>query len=193
MTVLIAVPTFEHIQTECFQAIFDAAMYYGDCDFMPVKGYDCARARNLIAKHGIDGGYSHVLMVDSDIIIPADCIETLLSPAERIVLGFYKRKDDSAGRYEMFRPGAGWHMFEPADLDGAPDRIEVKGGGFGCAMVDVEVFSRLKFPWFEYENWGDGQILSEDLHFSRVALNSGIKTYADTRVLCRHIGSRIWD
>lgn len=191
MTVLIAVPTFESIQTECYQGIYDAAMQYQDCDFTAVKGYDCARARNLIAKRAMEGGYSHVLMVDSDIVVPFDCIENLLSPAADIVLGFYRRRDDPESRFEMFRYGDGWDLMGDADLDGR-DRIEVKGGGFGCAMMDAKVFAKLRFPWFEYEQWNDGQILSEDLHFSRVAANAGIKTYADTRVLCGHVGKKTW-
>ncbi|MBR4614653.1 MAG: hypothetical protein IKO55_03520 [Kiritimatiellae bacterium] len=192
MTVLIAIPTFERVHAACFQAVFDAAMYYGDCDLDIVTGYDCARARNAIAKKAIEGGYSHVLMVDSDIVIPADCIGNLLEPAARIVLGFYRRKDDS-GAFEMFSDAPGYRLMHDADLEGASDRIEVKGGGFGCAMVEVEAFKRLRFPWFVYEQREDGSVLSEDLHFSRIAQNAGIRTYADTRVLCGHVGLKTWE
>lgn len=191
MTVLIAVPTFETIRTECYNGIFCAAMEHGDCDFSAVTGYDCARARNIMAKNAMGGGYSHILMVDSDIVIPPDCIGTMLSPEADIVLGFYRRKNDS-GLFEMFSEGSGYNMMSGDDLRGAPDRIRVKGGGFGCAMVSVDVFRRLRFPWFEYENRQDGSILSEDLHFCRLAENAGIGVYADTRVMCGHVGKKIW-
>jgi hypothetical protein len=179
--ILIAVPTFEHVQNKVFEAIWCAAAGR-DADFACVSGYDCARARNAIAHMALDGGYSHVLMVDSDTDPPAE-----------IVLGFYRRKDGSQDCFEMFKDEPGWKMFSRADISEAPDRIAVKGGGFGCALVDSEVFKRLRFPWFKFEQYDDGSILSEDLYFSRIALNAGIKTYADTRVLCGHVGTRTWE
>ena len=56
--ILIAVPTFENIKPECFKSIYnlrnpkDYLLYF---DY--VKGYDCARARNEIAKLAIKYGF----------------------------------------------------------------------------------------------------------------------------------------
>jgi hypothetical protein len=68
MKVLIAVPTFETIAPECFKAIYE--LQGDDLTFDFVRGYDCAKARNEIAKKALNGGFDYVLMVDSDIVIP---------------------------------------------------------------------------------------------------------------------------
>ena len=58
--ILIAVPTFENIKPECFKSIYnlinpkDYLLYF---DY--VKGYDCARARNEIAKLAIEYNFDY--------------------------------------------------------------------------------------------------------------------------------------
>ena len=70
MKVLVAVPTFETITPETFRSIYNLKLGEHDVSFDFVKGYDCAKARNEIAKKTTEGGYDAVLMVDSDIIVP---------------------------------------------------------------------------------------------------------------------------
>lgn len=79
MKILIAVPTFENIKPECFKSIYGLTRPEG-CNlyFDYVAGYDCAKARNQIAKNSMAGNYDYVLMVDSDIQLPADTLIRLL-------------------------------------------------------------------------------------------------------------------
>ena len=68
--ILIAVPTFENIKPQCFKSIYgltnpkDFNLYF---DY--VKGYDCARARNEIAKLALKYNFDYVLMIDSDVSV----------------------------------------------------------------------------------------------------------------------------
>lgn len=86
--ILIAVPTFENIKPQCFKSIYGLAnpkdfnLYF---DY--VKGYDCARARNEIAKLAINHGFDYVLMVDSDVSVPKDALVKLLECETDISLG----------------------------------------------------------------------------------------------------------
>ena len=62
--ILIAVPTFENIKPECFKSIYGLKRPEGyDLYFDYVSGYDCAKARNQIAKNSMAGEYDYVLMV----------------------------------------------------------------------------------------------------------------------------------
>ena len=50
--ILIAVPTFENIKPQCFKSIYGLKRPIGyDLYFDYVSGYDCAKARNQIAKN----------------------------------------------------------------------------------------------------------------------------------------------
>ena len=71
--VLVAIPTFESIKNETFKSIYGLNIPENtEVMFDFVKGYDCAKARNEIAKIALNYGFDYVLMVDSDIILPND-------------------------------------------------------------------------------------------------------------------------
>jgi len=56
MKILIAVPTFETIKPECFKSIYGLTRPEGySLYFDYVAGYDCAKARNQIAKNAMAG------------------------------------------------------------------------------------------------------------------------------------------
>lgn len=191
MSVLIAVPTFETIAPECFKAIYDLK---GDgLSFDYVKGYDCAKARNEIARKALSGGFEHILMVDSDVVIPPDTLEIMRSAPTDICFGIYPRKNTKTGETELFKDGTFdfKNRFTMKDLEDLENpRILVKGGGFGCALIKTDVFNNIPYPWFEFISYENNTFLSEDLCFCMKA-SFRYELFADTRVKCGHIGRRI--
>ena len=188
MKILIAVPTFENILPEVFKAIYDLDKCGHDAHFEFVKGYDCAKARNEIARKA--SGYDYVLMVDSDTVIPKDALANMLLPPTDIVLGCYPKKNTpgQAVLYTLERNpmGEGFnHPLHYRELEGT-DRIELKGGGLGCALIDTNVFAAMDYPYFKYEVREDG-VLSEDLYFCLKARSVGKSVQADPRVKCGHM------
>ena len=101
--ILIAVPTFENIKPECFKSIYnlinpkDYLLYF---DY--VKGYDCARARNEIAKLAIKYDFDYVLMIDSDVNVPRQTINKLLECETDIALGWYYKKRTTTDQTVIF-------------------------------------------------------------------------------------------
>ena len=93
MRILIAVPTFENILPECFKAIYDLDKCGHEVSFEFVKGYDCAKARNVIARKTIDGKYDYVMMVDSDTIVPENALGVMLEGSADIVMGCVPKKN----------------------------------------------------------------------------------------------------
>ena len=109
MKILIAVPTFENIQPEVFKAIYNLKSEH-DLDFDFIKGYDCAVARNNIAKITIAHGYDYVLMVDSDTIIPPDTLDLMLETPVDVCLGVCPRKNTKDGKTSIVKMNsAGYH------------------------------------------------------------------------------------
>ena len=188
MRILIAVPTFEHIQNEVFQSIFDLDKCGHDVDLKMFAGHDCARARNNIADWSVAGGYDYVLMIDSDTVVPKDALRNMLDPDADIVLGCCPKKNTKNKEFPLCRVQS--PTLSPCltadDLQGT-ERIEVNVGGFACALVKTEVFTYMKYPYFKYLEYEDRKILSEDYYFCLEAIGRGYQIWVDPRVRCGHL------
>lgn len=186
MKILIAVPTFENIQPEVFKAIYNLRSEH-ELHFDYVRGYDCAVARNEIAKMVQMGGYDYVLMVDSDTIVPPDTLELMLDPPVDVCLGVCPRKNTKDGKTAIIKFGAPAYHDSYYYSDLPEKRTKVKGGGFACALVKASVFTRMDSPWFQYVTYEDGSTLSEDFYFCQSAALFDIDIYVDPRVRCGHL------
>ena len=189
MKILIAIPTFENITPETFKSIYDLYVCDNEVDFEFVKGYDCAKARNAIASKTINGGYDYVLFVDSDIILPPETLMYFLEKPVPVCFGVYPHKNSKDGKAELFKDGTSSFelRFPYKQLDELPNRIRVKGAGFGCAFVSKSVLQKMKYPYFQYIQYLNGTFLSEDLYFCDEANKKHIELWADTRVRCGHL------
>lgn len=207
--VLIAVPTFETITPDTYQALWDMEKPC-ECDFRFVRGYDCATARNRIAQMALEGPYTHVMMVDNDVTPPKDALANLLGDDADVVMGYYAHRNEDneyTGRTcacRLLQPD-GWPYFNyplesewtAAELKDKRDAgeylVQIHGGGMGCILIRIEVFMRLAYPWFDWVNYADGArgMLSEDLYFCEGLKADGTPIYVDTRVGCGHLMRRI--
>lgn len=215
MKILIAVPTFESIYPDVFKAIYDLDdTYASELDpvtpneyiFEYIRGYDCATARNNIVITAQQKQADYILMVDNDVIIPKNTIELFLDDPKDVCLGFYahrdtdniyrgrtcicKLKDDRGNIHYNYPLESEYTDQEMRDMrnDGIY-KVEVHGGGMGCAFIKTEVFDKLKYPWYDWVNYDDKNrgMLSEDLYFCEQCKFKKIKIYTDTRVGCKHI------
>ncbi len=187
MKILIAVPTFETIEPEVFKAIYDLRTAGHELSFDFVKGYDCAVARNAIAKLVRGSEYDYVLMVDSDTIIPPDTLELMLEEPKYICLGVCPRKNTTKKLTAMIKLGdtdytQSWAYPELPDVP-----TEIKGGGFACALISAHVFTRLDYPYFQYVTNQNGTTFSEDFYFCKNARFMGYEIWMDPRVKCGHL------
>lgn len=193
MRILIAVPTFESIRPETFKSIYGLQPAGHILLFDYIKGYDCARARNLIAEECLRDGFDAVLMVDSDIVLPSNALGLLTEGECPVVLGTYPRRGETAGS-EVFLPGR--RDFTDANrvrfADMPRGRFAAKGGGLGCALIRREAFERVPRPWFRYVEYDDGSLLSEDNYFCDRAARAGhLAIEADGRVRCGHVAASV--
>jgi len=189
--ILIAVPTFENIKPECFKSIYgmknpnDYLLYF---DY--VKGYDCARARNEIAKLAIKYDFDYVLMVDSDVSVPRQTINNLLKCETDIALGWYykkRTKTDQTVIYDFGKDYTDKNMIYGKTLWNLNNPIDVKGGGLGISLVNVNVFRKMSYPYFRYVIYDDDTVLSEDLYFCTEARKHEMNIKCNPHVKGNHI------
>ena len=206
MKILIAVPTFETIYPDTYKSIWNLDPCGHKLAFDSVRGYDVATARNRIAQEALDLGVDWVLMVDNDVTLPPDALKLLLEDAKGVNLGFYahrdtdniyrgktcicKLKDENGKEYYHYPLESEYSAAEmKAMADAGETKIEVHGGGMGCALIRTDVFRELSYPWYDWVNYGDANrgMLSEDLYFCSLCRANGIPIYADVRVGCGHL------
>jgi hypothetical protein len=129
----------------------------------------------------------YVLMVDSDTIIPPETLEYMLDPPADVVLGVCPRKNTRNGKTAMTRFVPLQYREDYYYSDLPSERTLIKGGGFACALVKSNVFTRMDYPWFQYTLTADGTTLSEDYYFCQNARMFGIDVYMEPRVKCGHL------
>lgn len=185
MKILIAVPTFEHIEAEVFKSIYDLDTCGHQTSFESVKGYDTATARNLIALKAQEHNYDYVLMVDSDTKIPRSTLRYLLDPQEDIVLGFCPVKNTKTQESAMMPINGEYRHIKYSELQ--DKRIEVARGGMACALIRTNVFRRMRPPYFEFAIMPNGLVGSEGYNFCDKASKLGYRIWADARVRCGHL------
>ena len=210
MRILIAVPTFENIMPDTFKAIYDLDKSGHECSFEFVRGYDCATARNHIAKKALDKGVEYVLMVDNDVVLPQDALHNLLDDPKKVCLGFYAHRDadniyrgrtcvcklydDKGVKYFNYPLESEYTAEElKSKRESGEYKVQIHGGGMGCALINTSVFNQIAYPWYDWVNYKNGHrgMLSEDLYFCEGCRKNGIPIYTDSRVNCGHMLRRI--
>lgn len=204
MKILIAVPTFENIYPDTFKSIYDLDPAGHKLSFEFVRGYDCPTARNKIAKKAMDAGADYVLMVDNDTVLPKDAIANLTEDLQTVCLGYYAHRNEDnlyTGRTNicrLYQPDGKKYFDYPLESeytaeemkkfrDNGEYRVLIHGGGMGCAFIKTEVFQTLRYPWYDWVNYENMGMLSEDLFFCERCRKAQIPIYTDTRVGCGHI------
>ena len=216
MKILIAVPTFESIYPQVFKAIYDLnETYSSESDpvfpneyiFEYVQGYDCATARNRIVMKAQEKKADYILMIDNDVIVPPNTIELFLDEPVDVCLGAYPHRDtdniyrgrtcicklynQEGERYFNYPLESEYTSTDLISMEAnnEENKIQIHGGGMGCAFIKTSVFDEIDYPWYYWVNYADDNrgMLSEDLYFCEQCKSRGIPIYTDVRVRCKHI------
>lgn len=191
--ILLAIPTARYIEVETFKSIYDLDVPDDvEITFQYFYGYNIDQIRNLIAQWA--SNYDYLFSVDSDIVLPKDCLKKMLKHDVDMVSGVYKQRLDNVEIIEIMRKnehGGVTHIpfsaIQPAGLH------EIDSCGFGCVLVKSEVIRKIGYPQFKYHSALDHKFtISEDVFFCKRAKEVGAKIYVDSSIVCDHKGTTMF-
>lgn len=152
----------------------------------PIPRMITHEARNALAKQAMDGGYTHLCMIDSDHVFDADIVHRLL---------LWKKDIVGVRAYRRTSPHYPCVFIKKEGLPDTEAMIPVNvvdsgllitdALGFGVILISVEVFKKLTYPYFYFSKTG------EDINFCREAGEAGFKVYVDTDVEIGHVTTTI--
>lgn len=144
-----------------------------------------SEARNLCVDAALKAKAEWVLFLDSDMVFPSDTIKRLLAHERPIVGATYPRRMLPLG-------------FIGTRIDGKPFTLDDHGIieaarlPTGCLLINIEVFAKLKAPFFRcgYDE-AVGKVLSEDFWFSERVRALGVPLWCDMELSrqIEHIGA----
>ena len=193
MRLMVAVPCLDMMRSEfvmSFTKIIRKLMRDGvDFGVRFAQGTLTYQAREELAREAIERNYDFMLWFDSDMEIPEDVFDRLMSAEEKtnaaLVTGIYRsrRKPYHKLVYKVISPFQAIYYGE-----NLPDELfPIEGCGFGCVLTRVdamrEVFKKYNVVFTPTEGLG------EDLAYCYRLKTRGYMQYAEPSVKCGHIGS----
>ncbi len=189
-SILIAVPTNKYVETDTMKSIYDLDVPEGyTTELQFFYGYQVDQIRNLIADWAKN--YDYLFSVDSDIVLPKDSLRKMLNADKALVSGLYIQRIPNSHTLEVYKDnGIGGTVNIPYEEIQGKGLVQIAGCGFGCALIKGEVFRNMKYPHFVYKSAIDHKnTVSEDIYFCAKARGLGYDLYADTTIICDHIGN----
>ena len=201
MKILIAVPCMDMVHTQFVMSLMAMDKPEGtDVHFHPGSlVYD---SRNIMSLYAIKNGYTHVMWLDSDMIVPKDTIQRMLNVMgdrmTNFVTGLYVKRTypTEPVLYSMLLPpqenadGILEKRIKTFKTYPQDERFIVAGCGMGCAMTSVDLLKRVwdkhgmaftPYPW-----------AGEDQSFCYRVLQLGEYIWCDSSISCGHVGSFIY-
>ncbi len=157
------------------------------------KGLPIDRARCDLVEQAQKMGASHIFFLDSDVILPPEGLMRLWARKLPIVAGVYGSKhgapaiwieqsQSGQARYAAISPDVIENSLQNGNLFSHPKIVT----GAGCVLIDMEVFKKLKEPFFEWTQGREKDGVSEDFYFFEKCRAAGIPVHIDTTVRCLH-------
>lgn len=147
------------------------------------------RARNELVKDAIRDECSHILFVDSDIIMPSGAINSLIDMNTDIASGLYFSKGKPYLPVARVIKNDKHFYLEDFEYN---QIIDVAGVGMGLCLIKADVFKKLPYPYFKLEWRNDLSSgwyqIAEDLYFCDLAREAGYSIKLNTGLLLEHEG-----
>lgn len=184
----IGVPFTEKTMSPYFFDTF-VTMEKPDFTYMrpPFSGYvGIEVARNSLVHQAFENGCSHLLMLDTDQMYPPDTVMKLISHNQAVVGATVHR------RYPPFDPimlrgDFGAYLRVPDEECFSGGLVEVDATGCGCILYDMEVFIKVRPPWFEIYQLENGKDVGEDIGLCSKLREAGFRIYVDTSIEIDHM------
>lgn len=164
---------------------------YADFNCFTFNSSYVAWSRTEIAKGALQWGATHLLWLDSDMTFPGWAFHHLFKQDKPIIGANYARRrhPHAPVTFKKLKENGQEHEHELCYT--YPDSTgieEVEAIGFGCVLVQAQVFDQMKVAPFRVVDNEMGQMrIGEDVYFCQLAKKAGIPIYID-HDLSQHVG-----
>lgn len=157
------------------------------CDVLTHESCYIHINRERLVQRAIEGGYSHILFLDSDMYFEADALGRLLEKNKDIIGAGYNYRE---------LPLRSTIMIETKDgeiIDETHGELrKVAGMPAGFLLIKLSVFEKISHPWFFYEMDGHEIIQGDDFWFCEKARKAGFDIWCDTAQKIFHLGEYLY-
>lgn len=165
---------------------------FGMPHFYSPDSLEVGEARNKIVEDALRDGVEWLMFIDYDVAPPSQALVKLMSLNTPISAGVYNSKQVPSNPLILVEGwGCGFEDYERGDL------VKADGVGMGCALIHMDVFRKIKPPWFKTipgylgENpMAEVPMVTEDIYFCKKAKDAGYDIIVDTSVQCGHVDWR---
>jgi len=189
-------PSHPYVHHKVIEALLTAQKPPGGFQWAFCANFDVAEARNILVKQFLRTSCTHMLFLDSDIIIQPDTIVKLLQCRKPVVSAAYFEKRGGMSMQAYYHSEVPWRRDPQVEYrDG--ELVEAELIGMGCVLIERWVFEKTDYPWFRYtlhdENLPDDERIGEDFTFAYTTCfkKLGIRPYVATGVKVGHIGQAV--
>lgn len=162
--------------------------------FCPMIGGFVTHNRNIIAREALSNDSDYLMFIDNDMMFPADGITRLIDSDKDIIAAPYNQRpmaqtDNSFKTSTVKLVDASGELVPgkvPAEL------AQVGATGTGFMLIKMNVFRKMKQPFFnDYED-EEFQFHGEDVNFCLKARDLGFEVWINPHIEMAHVGEIAW-
>jgi len=142
--------------------------------------------RNQIVEQAVLQGADYLLMLDSDMLFPADIFLRMKKWDKAVVCC------DAVQRRAPYNQVVQLEDGSKIDHENCvEDIVKLKGASTACMLIDMHKLAGIEGPWFVVE-WKDNKFLGEDYYFTKLLKEKGIDIWCDVALSKRigHMGNK---
>jgi len=152
-----------------------------------------AESRNKLFKQFLKGNADYCLLLDSDMLLPKDLIQKLLSYNKDVVSAMAFTRTVPPKPSIRKKEKEHYKAIEDYPKD---ELIEVDAVGPYCMLIKRNVIEKIKEKtgsvFFEFVRKPDGELKGEDMFFCEKIINAGFKIHVATGIKLGHYGGVIF-
>ncbi len=192
--IAIMIPVYDHVPAKSFGNIIgfltETAKKF-QVSILITDSTHVTLARNILLENFLKTDSEYALFIDSDMILPPNTLEELLSHDKDVISALYLRK--APPYYPVCMKSIGEEKYEIITQLPESSEFEVDATGLGCFLVKREVIEKVAKtkPVFTMENKPDLRVKSEDTIFCEKIKKAGYKIWVSRKATAGHFGAII--
>ena len=126
---------------------------------------------------------THILFVDYDVLPRYNTLKRLLGHDKDIISGVYP----AVQKFEIYWCLSRNKPFKLMDFEDLPNNpFKVNVACNGMLLVKMEIFDKIKWPYWQTQYFTDGVRMGADLYFFEKVKVAGYDIWVDPKVKCGH-------